>query len=205
MALVKPKRATAGRQKAVDKGEVIAGLASGDVGTRRTAIRQAIELGAGVELLVPMLPEETDAANLDLIFAEITRMKASEAIAILSPLLGDHNPERRNKATECLHSIGAPAVEALRDALRDPDPDVRIQALSAVPNLEQKAAQEILLELIEAESEENVIACAVEALVELGDASALPTLENLSLRADLPPSLAFAVEFAIDRLRDARP
>ncbi|MEM6548450.1 MAG: HEAT repeat domain-containing protein [Pseudomonadota bacterium] len=202
MALVKPKRATSTRRKSADEATVESDLRSADAATRREAIRSAIDTGAGKGLLAEALTQETSSANLDLIFSEALRLETADTLGLLTPYLANHDAVLRNKATECLQAVGAPAVEALRGALTDPDVDVRIQAMSVVPRLGAEAALPLLSEVLAQESEENVIACAVEALVELDDPRALSELEALQDRPGLPPSLAFAVGFAMDRLAD---
>ncbi|KAF0241079.1 MAG: HEAT repeat-containing, partial [Planctomycetota bacterium] len=72
-----------------------------------------------------------------LIFASLLALPApADEIADLVKALGDDDYDRREKAAERLAEIGAPAVEALREAVKSEDAEVRAKAGRALALIE---------------------------------------------------------------------
>ena len=105
------------------------------------------------------------------------------------------------------------ALRAMPDAcqpflpglLADPDPDVRLLACDLVRDAGGADGPRWLCALIETEPQVNVCAAAVEALGEIGDATAAPSLSRCAERFPDDPFLGFAVKVVADRLRSVSP
>jgi hypothetical protein len=69
----------------------------------------------------------------------------AEQIAKLVKQLGSDEFESREKATRELEAIGAPALEALRDAAKTGDAEVKTRATSILEKVEKKASAEKVL------------------------------------------------------------
>jgi len=62
-------------------------------------------------------------------------------------------------------------------------------------------AVSLCCDLLDSEPDPNVCAAAVEALAEIGEASALPALMRCADRFRATPFLEFSIRIAIDRVR----
>jgi HEAT repeat protein len=89
----------------------------------------------------------------------------------------------------------------LPELLADPDPDVRLLACDLVREVGGADRTRWLCALIETEPEVNVCAAAVEALGEIADASAEPSLSRCAERFPDDPFLGFAIKVIAERLR----
>jgi HEAT repeats len=105
------------------------------------------------------------------------------------------------------------ALRAMPDAcqlflpglLEDPDPDVRLLACDLVRDAGGAEGSHWLCALIETEPQVNVCAAAVEALGEIGDADAEPSLLRCAERFLDDQFLGFAIKVVADRLRRVSP
>jgi HEAT repeat protein len=128
-------------------------------------------------------------------------------VSFLSDSLSSDDSHVRRAAVEALAAIGSPlGVEAVAFALADDALEVQLAAVRALGRLrdEQGAAPGAshLLELLEASDDEQLVAAAIRALGEAGDARALGILRPL-VRSDDAMRAVFAVE-ALARLDDPR-
>ena len=84
--------------------------------------------------------------------------------------------------------------------LADLDADVRLLSCELARGLPDEDANRLLCQLLEAETEKNVCAAAVEVLAEIGRPEALPALTRCATRFDSDPFIAFSIKVAIDRI-----
>lgn len=108
------------------------------------------------------------------------------------------DPEWRTTAVRCMARLEGFAGE-LVEALRDREPQVRLEAARAVGDAETREAAPRLLALARAADEEaRVRMAAMESLGLLGDREAIAPLRELASAAD--PELAFAARSALARI-----
>ena len=67
-------------------------------------------------------------------------------------------------------------------------------------DLPSAEATRLLCEVLARNTEPNVCAAAIDVLADIGDAAALPFLEQCAMRFSDAPFLAFAVKVAIERI-----
>lgn len=113
----------------------------------------------------------------------------------LSALLADPDPGIRVVAIEDLRTLGAPAIDALGNALRDPDPLVRLAATDSLGQLQAAQAVPAIIRLLEADPEKNVRLSAARALGLIRDTFAIPALAGRFV--DLDPGLRAASAAAL--------
>ena len=88
----------------------------------------------------------------------------------------------------------------LAQLLADPDADVRLLSCELVRGQPEEEANRLLCDLLQAESEKNVCAAAIEVLAESGRPEALPALARCAARFSDDPFIAFSVKIASDRI-----
>jgi HEAT repeat protein len=135
------------------------------------------------------------------------RGSIEQDVSFLSDSLSSDDSHVRRAAVDALASIGSPlGVEAVAFALADEALEVQLAAVRALGRLrdEQGAAPGVphLLELIEASDDEQLVAAAIRALGDAGDARALGILRPFVRSRDAMRAV-FAVE-ALARLADPR-
>jgi HEAT repeat protein len=128
-------------------------------------------------------------------------------VSFLSDCLSNDDSHVRRAAVDALAAIGSPlGVEAVAFALADEAREVQLAAVRALGRLrdEEGAAPGVphLLELIEASDDEQLVAAAIRALGDAGDARALGILRPFVRSGDAMRAV-FAVE-ALARLADPR-
>jgi hypothetical protein len=89
----------------------------------------------------------------------------------------------------------------LPELLADPDSDVRLLACDLVRDAGGAEGPRWLCALIETEPQANVCAAAVEALGEIADTTAAPSLSRCAERFPDDPFLGFAIKVVAHRLR----
>jgi HEAT repeat protein len=119
--------------------------------------------------------------------------------ALVAALADGDNPGRRNSAVEALVRRGESAVDPLLAATRDPDVDVRKQAVDTLAGIGTHRALDRLLEMLE-DPDLNVCAAAADALGVIGDDAVGPELLRASTREAHDPLVAFSALQALARL-----
>ncbi len=160
--------------------------------------------------LVPMINLFTGRGQLAVQSSDAIAGFGESAVPALAEASSDPNPRIRYWAVRTLGKIGRPAgasAAILASALRDPVAIVRHNALTALPEVDQRVAVEAITGFLAFESADSLgRILAIQVLESLGReaASALPALEQLI--RDLDPAdevKPFAVE-AVRTLRSAR-
>ncbi len=139
------------------------------------------------------------------IFTALARIGTSESANVVLPYLRLDDANTRTGAMDALRAMPEAAQPFLPGLLEDSDPDVRLLACDLVRDAGGNEGQRWLCALIEAEPQANVCAAAVEALGEIGDASAGPSLSRCAGRFPDDPFLSFAIKVVADRLRGVSP
>jgi HEAT repeat protein len=113
------------------------------------------------------------------------------------------DPEWRTNAVFCMARLAA-CVNDLVEALRDREPQVRLEAARAAGDAGLRTAAPRLLALAQADDEEGIVRmAAMESLGLLGDREAIGPLRVLAGHPD--PELAFAARSALGRIAGAEP
>ncbi len=131
----------------------------------------------------------------------------ADDVAFLSAVLSSDSAAARRAALDALAALGSPlGVEAVAFALTDEERDVQLAAVHALGLLRHESGEsagvEHLLELVQSSDDEALVAAAISALGQAGDARALSVLRPLARSGD-PMSAVAAVE-ALGRMRDSR-
>lgn len=122
------------------------GLQDDNPAVREAVVTALAKVGAGADEVLPSLVEVLGRPEVP---GNLLRERAQAALArfgkgavpVLTKLLADASPERRNGAAVALALLGpkaADAVPALQQALKDADPRVRIRAADALWSVEKK-------------------------------------------------------------------
>jgi len=116
-------------------------------------------------------------------------------------LLQSENVGLRNGAIEALKTMPDSAGECISEIFAS-STDVRIFGVEILGALEHPDRQTWLLQVIEADSELNVCAAAVEALLDCGDRRAVAPLFDLLARFPDEPFLAFSIRTALAQIEN---
>lgn len=149
------------------------------------------------------LEVETDARVQQALFTSLSRQANDLAAAALLPLLRSNNAPLRNGAIEALASMPKATGARMDALLNDSDPDVRIFAVNLLADLCHDRVTPWLVQVLETETEVNVVAAAIEVLAETGTPDQVPVLERVKLLFAADPFIGFAADMAIERVRAA--
>jgi HEAT repeat protein len=147
------------------------------------------------------------AAIIHTVLPAPIRGTVADDVAYLSLLLSNSVKAVRRAALSGLGNAGSElGVQAAAFALTDEEPEVRYAAVLALSRLRSPegvlSGLSKLLELVERSSDEELVAAALGALAEAGDARVLNVLRPLVRNA--PPMVAVAAIEALARVPDAR-
>ncbi|MES1172846.1 MAG: HEAT repeat domain-containing protein [Myxococcales bacterium] len=147
------------------------------------------------------------AAIIHTVLPAPVRATVAEDVGYLSLLLSNSQKAVRRAALAGLGNAGSElGVQAAAFALTDEEPEVRYAAVLALSRLRSPdgvlSGLSKLLELVERSTDEELVAAALGALAEAGDARVLTVLRPLVRNA--PPMVAVAAIEALARVPDAR-
>jgi HEAT repeat protein len=175
-------------------------LASASPDERWAAARAARD-PAAIPSLGEALTHERDARVREAIFTALARIGTSDSASIVLPYLRLDDANTRTGAMDALRAMQDACRPYLPELLADPDPDVRTLACDLVRDAGGAEGPRWLCALIEAEPQAKVCAAAVEALGEIADETAEPSLSRCAERFPDDPFLGFAIKIVADRLR----
>jgi hypothetical protein len=179
-------------------------LASASADERWAAARAARD-PAAIPSLGAALARERDARVREAIFTALAQIGTTESANVVLPYLRLDDANTRTGAMDALRAMLHACQPYLPGLLADADPDVRLLACDLVRDAGCAEGLRWLCALIETEPQANVCAAAVEALGEIGGATALPALSNCAVRFPDDPFLGFAIRVVADRLRGLPP
>lgn len=175
-------------------------LVGGTQEERWSAARAAAEIEGGARALAKALPLESNPQVRQAMFTSLTRIHSAESVSALAPLLRADDAGLRTGAVDALRAMAPVVQEHLPALLNDTDVDVRILSCELVRSLPSDVATDMLDSLLASETELNVCAAAVDVLSEVGNVSAIPTLEACANRFRDTPFMTFAIRVATDRI-----
>jgi HEAT repeat protein len=167
----------------------------------RSAAIHNLASQADVPGLMTAFLGETNPRIQGAVFAGLARVGSKESVAALLPYLRGDDATLRTSALDALRAMPNAVRPELKNLLNDPDSDVRLLACEIVRSLDSQEASHLLCALIQNEPDANVCGAAVEVLIEVGGAEALPHLAACAERFRGDSFLTFAIEVAVDRLR----
>ena len=190
---------------AADPAAVLTALASGSEDERWAAARAAPEVPNGIQALGAALLREPSARVREAILTALVRAGTGESVELVLPLLRADDAQLRTGALDALRAMKSAVWPYVPTLLNDPDPDVRVLACELARNLPGEEAARLLCGLLDAETEPNVCASAVEVLAEVGGAEALPVLVRCAERFRGTAFLEFSIRITADRIRSQSP
>ena len=133
----------------------------------------------------------------------VSQHAAPEAIASLVSLVvkNHHNPSLLNSALQVLTASKVDTLSPLLELLKDPDPDLRMQAALALGDQRNARAVDGLIEMLRDE-DTNVRYHAIEALGKLKATEAVDVLAEIAESKDF--FLSFAALESLTNIGDAR-
>lgn len=165
-------------------------------GNPQEAYGAVVELGRlggdrALELLIGALGRKDGVARSAA--RELGRNRDPRALKPLASLL--ENPDASQAAAEALIAFGAPAVDVLVEALKNPDAHTRRLAAAALGDIADKRAVEPLALVAQSDEDYAVRTAAVAALGELKDPRAVwAIVAVLKLRDETAPEQQAALE-----------
>jgi HEAT repeat protein len=200
MPLVR-KPATPVEVPAVDAAAAFAALENGTSDERRAAARLMPGMPGGVAALAEALRCERDVGVREAIFTSLARAGSAESVEALLPFVRSDDAQLRTGALDALRATKEGVRPYLSQLLRDRDADVRLLACELARNPPAHAASGLLGGVLDAATEPNVCAAAVEVLAEVGTSAALPALRRCAERFRGTPFLDYSIELTVERIR----
>jgi HEAT repeat protein len=157
---------------------------------------------AAVSDLAKALASETSPRVREAILTSLAHINTPEAISAILPYIRSDDAAIRTGALDALATMASGVEAHLPTLLSDPDPDVRLLVCEIVRHLPADVATRHLCALLANEQQANVCGAAVEALSEVGDASALPILAECADRFTSEPFLQFSIKAVSDRIAE---
>jgi HEAT repeat protein len=180
--------------------QALPSLASASPDERWTAARAARD-PAAISSLAEALAQERDTRVREAIFTALARIATPESAQVILPYLRVEDANARTGAMDALRAMRDACRPHLPALLADPDSDVRLLACDLVREVRGADGPRWLCALIETEPRATVCAAAVEALGEIADAGATPSLSRCAERFPDDPFLGFAIKVVAERLR----
>jgi HEAT repeat protein len=185
----------------VDAATSFAALENGTDDERWAAARVVSRMPGGVAALARAMETERDLRVREAILTSLARNGSPESVEALLPFVRSDDAQLRTGALDALRATKERVRPYLRQLLGDRDADVRLLACELARNLPADEASGFLCELLDAETEPNVCAAAVEVLAEVGGPTALPSLARCAERFRGTPFLDYAIELTAERIR----
>lgn len=168
---------------------------------RKAAVTLEAEASA-CEAVAKQLEVEEDERVLSALALAVLRTPSMVGAEALFSIMRGNNASKRSVAVDTLRSLPDQCSSFILDFLDDADADVRVLIANILQFAAIPDAAPILAGKLENEEDENVLGAMVDALLEIGSPHELPALEALHLRVDGDGFLAFALEAAIDTIRN---
>lgn len=185
---------------AMSTAELEQALVSTEPELRRFAIWQCPCTEETLPLLLAHLAAERDEQVLEVLMTALARSQDERVVPVLLDLLDSEHTMLRNRALEVLGAYPQAVMAQIAQRFAKADSDERIFLVNLTADLRDTAVQAWLLQVLQAEGHVNVVAAALEVLVEIGDHQALPALAQVQQRFAAEPFIGFAVQLAQQRL-----
>ena len=157
---------------------------SDDSDKKDYAIEEMVKFDTGAEYLVSLIsPEHTNKSLLTKIASVISNMDAEEApIESIMDLLKLDNAYIRNLGISMLRDFGGAIKYYIVKFLIGDDRDLRIFAINVLGDVDFAESRDMLVELLEDETDINVAMTAVDYMGEIGEEEDIELLESLKTK-----------------------
>lgn len=167
------------------------------------AVEQMAAFEGGGRHLVNMLTDrevhKDMAANIAAVLAKMDHKHAP--IESIMELLKEHNAYIRNLGISLLQGYGDAIKYYIVKFLIGDDRDLRIFAINVLGDVSFAESRDMLIELLQTESDINVAMTAVDYMAEIGEPEDIPLLESLKERFENDPYVTFSVDGAIRSIK----
>jgi HEAT repeat protein len=184
--------------------EVIEYYKSNDDSSKKDyAIEEMVKFDTGAEYLVSLIsPEHTNKNLLSKIASVISNMDAEKApIEAIMDLLKLDNAYIRNLGISMLRDFGGAIKYYIVKFLIGDDRDLRIFAINVLGDVNFAESRDMLVELLEDETDINVAMTAVDYMGEIGEEEDIELLESLKARFKDEVYVEFAVDGAVTMIK----
>ncbi len=178
-----------------------AALSSPDPGQRRAAAVMLMDADDAAQLVVERVAVEQDVAVRAALLAALIGSHDVTAARALAQLLRCEDAALRNAVVDTLGQMPATAA-IIEELLSDHDPDVRQLTVMLLGSLRSPAVPRWLLEVVQRDSDANVVGAALGELAEVGDATMVAAFELVPARFPGDPFIAFSATTAAQRFRE---
>jgi len=186
----------------VNTDNLVIKLKEGNEKERLAALRHLEQQGdeTAINALVDLLMHEHNRLVQEAAVAALIRINTPQVAEAMVQLLESTDAWVRNAAVEILQGLGETAFDVVRDLLQSSDPDLRLFAVSVLGEAKYRKAISLLQEVVNNDSNVNVVAAAVEYLGEMGGRiTDVRCLENVGRRFK-DPFLHYAVAEALKKI-----
>lgn len=143
-----------------------------------------LEDSGAVEPLFEAMDREPDFEVQEVLAESLGNIGGRDVLARFITLFRSRNSlPRRHLAAKGLAKIGLPAVDYLRECLRDPDWEIQLASIKLLGEMNAQAAVPDLIRVLEGSNKSLQLAAAV-ALGQMEDARALAALEMVKASGD---------------------
>ena len=177
-------------------------LLNTDPNVRREGIRYADLATETVLLLLNHLQQENNFLVLETLMLAFEKSKDDQVVAPMLALLGSEDVWLRNRAQEVLLQFPHSVMEQVRSVYAISKTDEKIFLMNLMKDLVHPRVAACVIEVLQTETEVNVVAAALEVLLEIGDATCLPVLDALMARFEGNTFISFSIESVKERVLD---
>jgi len=186
----------------MDVDNLVTRLKEGSEKERLAAVRRLEQQGdeTVVDALLDLLAYGNNRLIQEAALAALIRINTTQVAEAAVRLLESSDPWVRNAAVEILQGLGETASDVVRELLQSSDSDLRLFAVNVLEEAKYRKAVSLLQEVVNNDSNVNVVAAAVEYLGEMGSRiTDVRCLENVGRRFK-DPFLHYAVAEALKKI-----
>ncbi len=166
-------------------------------------IEAMVDLPGGTDFIIEELKNPDTAKNISAhMAAQLAKIPSQHApIEKIMELLKLKNAYVRNLAISTLQDYGDAIKYYIVKFLIGDDKDLRIFAVNVLGDVNFAESRDMLLELLESETDVNVAMTAVDYMAEIGELQDIPQLEALKSRFEDEPYVMFGINRAIECIK----
>jgi HEAT repeat protein len=193
-------REVVAREHPRDLPGLLTQLRSGDAEQRRWAARDLARHAQAATALGEQLLREADTSVREALFTSLQAIASEGAAGALLPLLRSEDAQLRNGAIESLAGMPQAVGPRMASLLRDADVDVRIFSVNLLGELRHPQVPTWLLQVLQHETNINVVAAALEVMAEVGTPEHSNAVRAVAQRFAGDAFIGFAVDMAVERI-----
>jgi len=177
--------------------------ANTDISKKDYAVEEIIKFKGGPEYLLSLIAnEEREKTVLTKIASVISKMDPDDApIEAIMDLLKLNNAYVRNLGISILRDFGTAIKYYIVKFLIGDDRDLRIFAINVLGDVNFSESRDMMVELLESETDINVAMTAVDYMGEIGEEEDVELLESLKDRFAGDVYVQFAVDGAVKLIK----